>query len=300
MTTVILLNPLGSDVTQFVNGDPLVPQLLDGTIMAPGDTLYTLPYTNEAGASNIAAGVSLLDTKLKATSGHKRVVGYSEGCQVATKWLRDHGADGVTDLEFLMIADSENKYGGFIYGHSIFNSISDTAGLPGTVNYPVTYLIRQYDGWSDFPVSDALNADIDALSGIGSGNDAAANAMRAAAAAAASDQNVLTAVSNAIAGMSLVHTLYLDVTVADAANVTYTDPAQPTVEYVWSPTYPVPLLGIGDTFPQTDQQLRTQIESAYTRPVTIPLPNYADNTGYGTEPFPVAAPAAPVTGWWAK
>jgi hypothetical protein len=295
--TVVLLNPMGADVTPFVNDTPGVPQLLRGTVTDAGDTLYTLPYTNAAGAANIAAGVTLLENKLNATTGQIFVFAYSEGCQVVYKWLRDHGATSSIDpvrLAFLLIGNSERKYGGLIAGHSAFSPIADTAGLPATVRYSVIDFVRQYDGWGDFPSAPAITAAVESLSGVGLDDNAFVGAMNAVSKLMANSAYSM-ALSNAIAGQALVHEWYIDVTPTDANVVTYIDPATPTVKYVWSPTYPVPLLG-GLALPQSDQQMRTQIESAYSRPVVIPAPDYA---GLG-----VAAPwggvqhPPPVMGWW--
>ena len=90
--TVVLLNPYGGDVTAFVNGTPLIPQLLMGTVMQSGDTLYTLPYNNLiATAANITAAEALLNTKLLALAAASSqpilVFAYSMGCEVADKWI---------------------------------------------------------------------------------------------------------------------------------------------------------------------------------------------------------------------
>jgi hypothetical protein len=75
--TVVLLNPMGADVTPFVDGSLPGAQLLRGTILQPGDTLYTVPYVNNAGAANIAAGSTMVDNKVNSTAGDILLVGYS-------------------------------------------------------------------------------------------------------------------------------------------------------------------------------------------------------------------------------
>jgi hypothetical protein len=301
--TVVLLNPMGADVTPFVDGSLPGAQLLRGTILQPGDTLYTVPYVNNAGAANIAAGSTMVDNKVNSTAGDILLVGYSEGCQVINKWMRDHGASSpvtpTSRLKCLLIADSARKFGGFIYGHTIFAGLGDVGGMGSTVPYSVVSLARQYDGWSDFPTGDAdVQAALDDLSILGSDDDAIANAMRSIA-AAFNNTDTFNAAENAVVGMSAIHTMYLNVTPDDPVNVTYTDPAQPNIKWVWSPTYPVPLLGSGNTFPQADQALRQSIESKYDRPVTLPDPDYSGVNPWLINPSPFPIPSVPQTGWWA-
>lgn len=300
MTTVILLNPMGTDVTNFVNGTFGIPQLLKGTVMSPGDTLYTLPYDNTSGVANITAGVALLDAKLDSTTGPKRVVGYSEGCQIADEWLSNQGASTPVDpddLSFLLLANADRKYGGFVYGHDVFNDVAYTGGKPDDTDYSVIDFARQFDGVSDFPTATAIVDALDSVESVVDNATALADGLRQVAAAMGDTPSLWQAAENAVAGLVLIHNNYLNVTVGDPTNLTLTEG---NIRWVWSPTYPVPLLGVGATLPQSDQQLRTQIETAYSRPVTIPMPNYADDAAWGVEPFPVAVPAGPVPGWWAQ
>lgn len=306
--TVILLNPMGTDVTPYVNHTSGYAQLLNGTVAAPGDTVYTLPYTNQPGVANISAAVPMLDTKLKATSGEVLVFGYSEGCQIADWWLADQGSTPATGVSpslvsFLMIGNADRKYGGFAYNRSIFNSVGYTAGKPDATPYTCVDLARQYDPIADFPTATPIVNALVGLSYVGSDQNVYAGALQSVATVMASTP-YSQAVSNAACGLLWIHTGlgvagtgYMSVTVSDPQNLSLADG---NITWVWSPTYPVPLLGTGGTFPQSDLQLRTQIEQAYTRPVTIPMPNYGANTGWGVEPFPLPVSPPPVTGWWAE
>jgi len=223
------------------------------------------------------------------------VFGYSEGAQVATKWLRDYGISSpvtpTSRLSFLLIGNAERRYGGFAYRHDNLAAICDVDGLPdplsdgtSTVPYAVTDFARQYDGFADFPSASDIQQAVDSVGAAVS--DPFNWALRAL-------QDVTNAVIgahadaalNAVLGMQMVHTNYFTVTPDDLHNVRYTDPDHPLVEYVWSPTYPVPLLGIGQTFPSLDREKRKVIEQAYSRPVVIPQPNYAQISLFTTDYF---------------
>jgi hypothetical protein len=304
--TVILLNPMGTDVTQAMQApglDGLI--LMKGTILSPGDTLYTLPYNNTSGVANIEAGVTLLNNKLNSTSGDILVFGYSEGCQIAYMWLRNYGTTtpiNPDNLSFLLIANAERKYGGFAYQQSNYDAVGDTAGLPTTVPYQVLDIACQYDGVADFPTANGLLEEYNSIAAPTTSTPNPYTTAMSAGLAILSNSAQTTAVMNAVAGMVYIHNLgYESVTVANPTNVQYVDPSTPNVTYIWAPTYPVPLLGIpgSATFPQSDQQYRTIVETCYDRPVSIPMPDYAASAGWSVEPFPIQPTPPPVVGWWA-
>lgn len=295
--TVILLNPMGTDVTNFVNGTTGVPQLLKGTIMDAGDTLYTLPYNNTSGAVHITDAIPMLDAKLKSTTGEVLVFGYSEGCQIADWWLANQGstpAAGVdpAEVSFLLIANADRKYGGFVYQSTVFDAVAYTAGKPDNTPYTVIDFARQYDGVADFPTAAPIQTALNNLQALTTDTNAFQTAMQDIANVVA-NTSYANAALNAVTGFVAIHNNYLQVTVADTDNVSLVDG---NITWMWSPTYPVPLLGIGGTFPAADQALRPQIETAYSRPVTLPTPDYSANTGWGIEPFTVTG----VPGWWAE
>lgn len=304
--TLIIIDPMGFNLMSL----GMQYLLFKGTLVKPGDTVYRLPYTNQAGAANIAGGVTALNNKLNSTSGDILVFGYSEGAQVATKWLRDHGTSSpitpTSRLKFLLIGNAERRYGGFGYKHDNLNDIMDVDGLPdplgdgtSTVHYQVTDFARQYDGFADFPSATDIQQAVDSVGAATS--DPFNWALRAL-------QDVTNAVIgahsdaalNAVLGMQVVHTNYFTVTPDDLHNVRYTDPDHPLVEYVWSPTYPVPLLGMGSTFPSLDREKRTSIETAFSRPVVMPEPNYAGISLFTTDFFATDTEFRRVdeTGWW--
>ncbi|ORA77173.1 hypothetical protein BST28_18815 [Mycolicibacter kumamotonensis] len=304
--TLIVIDPMGFNLVSL----GMQYLLLKGTLVQPGDTVYRLPYNNTAGIANIDAGVELLNTKLGNTTGEILVFGYSEGAQVATAWLRKYGIDSpvipTSRLTFLLIGNAERRYGGFAYKHNNLNQICDVDGLPdplsdgtSTVHYAVTDFARQYDGFADFPSASDIQQVVDSVGAATS--DPFNWALKAL-------QDVVNAVIgahadaalNAVLGMQMVHTNYFTVTPDDQHNVRYTDPDHPLVEYVWSPTYPVPLLGIGQTFPSLDREKRKSIETAFSRPVVLPSPNYAQISLFTTDFFGTDDDYRRVdeTGWW--
>jgi PE-PPE domain len=284
MATVILINPMGSDVTNFVNGTFGIPQLMMGTVMSPGDTLYTLPYNNTSGAANVNAAVPMLDTKIhsEVNAGHTvKLFAYSEGGQVIDKWLHDYGQSTpvpVNKLSCLSIANANSKFGGFAYNQAAFNAVGYTAGQPPVVPYPYTIFTRQYDGVADFPYDPMIRAAMgDIQTATANPNvwtKALSDVLGLITHSKMPSLNRLVAAENAINGMVLIHNIYLYIKVSDPQNATYIDPSN-GVKYVWSPTYPVPLLGVATWSPSADKQLRTEIEDCYPRPVNLHLPNYA-------------------------
>jgi hypothetical protein len=72
-----------------------------------------------------------------------------------------------------------------------------------------------------------------------------------------------------------VHIDYTSVSVGDPNNTRWIDPADPNVTYVWSLTYPCPEINPAYTPDQKarrDTDIRPIIESGYSRPAFIPLP----------------------------
>lgn len=294
--TVILLNPMGSDVTAFVNGSLPDLQLLRGSVMAAGDTLYTLPYNNTSGVANINAGVLLLDAKLRSTTGEVLVFGYSEGCQIADKWLTDYGQSApvsTTDVSFLLIGNACRKYGGFVYQQSVFEPVAYTLGHPEDTPYKVVDFCRQYDPIADFPQAPALLSAMDALGAVTVDINAFEDALNKIVAVLEGNTAVLSAAENALAGLFEIHIQYISVSVADTQNVSF---VEGNTTYVWSPTYPLPMLGVV-TFPNTDEEYRTQIEKYFTRPVAIPMPAYGSMTSglSGTPVWTTTPPNAHTT-----
>lgn len=125
--------------------------------------------------------------------------------------------------------------------------------VPENTGYSILVVTRQYDGAADFP----------------------------------NDTSNLLAVLNAYAGMLFVHPYYGNVNINDPANATWTSGG---VNYVVTPTYPVPLLAPLAWLPPSilepwDKQLRDMIEPAYT---AAPRPAYPT---YTTIPNPTTTQA---------
>lgn len=278
MTTVIICNPMGADVTPYVNGTPYVPQLLRGHIMVPGDTVYTLPYVNQPGIANINAGAALLHTKILATSGNILLFGYSEGCQVIDKWINDHAASPpvpANRLSVLCIGNANSPHGGFAFGRSNFNTVAYTAGLPATVPWPYTMFSRQYDPIGDFPTDATIGAALNNLSSSNYVSYLAGLGQIWSLMTANSNQRL--AAQNAYYGLSLIHDFYLSVAPGDAVNTSHTDTNG--VKYELALTYPVPLLGVMDVQQGDDQPTRAAVEACFTRIMATPTVDYTKPHG---------------------
>lgn len=249
-----------------------------------------VPYVHYpvAGLANSFAqgGVDKLDEFLHRYAGTRiLVVGHSMGGQVIYKWLRQEAETSDIspyEVTFICTGNLERKYNGLPAGGD-YPGPPDGSGLPdGAWGYKVIDIARQYDFWADHP-NDTDNAvamrNIDPTdSGLGWG--------------------------------SPVHVDYSKVSPNpdDPRNFSITED---TVTYVWSPTYPVPLIDDEDFFDTTttleprDDVLRAEVEAAYTRPVTIPDP---PPSGVLDERFPWAwdgsvwvrtnRAAVETTDWW--
>src|ERR1700757_1426334 len=187
--TVIVLNPYGTDVTNYVNGTNTY-QLMNGTIASAGDTVYTLPYNNNVSSlANIETGAGLLDTKLKGTSGQILVFGFSEGCQIADYWLTNYvptTSVSPSNVTFLLIGNADRLYGGFAYDRSAFGSVGYIGGKPSNTPFTVVDFVRQYDPIGDFPTASTIvNALVD-LSYVGSDANYIAGAFQSVASVVAS------------------------------------------------------------------------------------------------------------------
>ena len=167
--------------------------------------------------------------------------GHSQGGQVIYSALRGWAADPATApdptrVSWVSIGNPENAFGG-----------RDPDPLPADSPYPGIEVIRQYDGWADWPTG-PFN---------------------------------LVAFANAAVGMSTTHVFgYFDVDIDDPNNIRYTPdradgtPGNITYVFVPNPTLPLvtalagplaPLLN-----PVLDPLLRPMVEAGYNRPITVP------------------------------
>lgn len=253
-----------------------------------------VPYTNLPVSNSFAqGGVDKLDAFLHRYAGTRiLVVGHSMGGQVIYKWLRQNAETSDIDpseVTFICTGNLERKYNGLPAGGD-YPGPPTGSGLPdGAHGYRVIDIARQYDFWADHP------NDTD--------NEVAMRNVDPAA------------FTGGLAGFGIgspVHTDYSKVSANpdDERNFSLTED---TITYVWSPTYPAPLIDDADFFNTTktlvprDDVLREAIESAYTRPVTIPDP---PPSGVLDEQFPwgwdgtqwvrvaKASVEATATDWW--
>lgn len=109
--------------------------------------MVAVPYPNFSPVSGLEAGVELLDKMIRATPGRKVVFGHSMGARVGCWWLNRCGPGSEIDpaeLEFVLIGNSERKYGGVLYPWW-------AAPIPADTTFRVLDVARQYDGWADWP-----------------------------------------------------------------------------------------------------------------------------------------------------
>jgi hypothetical protein len=120
-------------------------------------------YTNIPLPKFAEQGCRMLHDELVLASGPVTVLGWSEGAQVAAKWLREQGPSftPVAPLDFILIGNPERKYGGAccVVNPPRHMGVKPTAayggcGVPEDTQYPVVDYARQYDGWADLPTSE--------------------------------------------------------------------------------------------------------------------------------------------------
>ncbi|AQT80696.1 hypothetical protein B1R94_17670 [Mycolicibacterium litorale] len=224
------------------------PTQLRGDLCAAPNHCQPVDYFALPGDAFNARGATDVQNAIDALPAGEQVVlfGHSQGGQVIYTDLRRWAADpaGAPDparVSWVSIGNPENPYGGR-------RPKTEGAGaqwLPPDTAYQGTEVIRQYDGWADWP----------------------------------DDPSNLLAVANAVAGMFSIHTNYRQVDLDDPNNVRFTPDVagQPgNVTYVWVPTKTLPLAAwAGPLAPALDNALRPIIEKAYHRPVDIPDPTPA-------------------------
>lgn len=242
-TTVLTLEP---GIVGIQNLYRFTPMTLQGSLCTAPNNCQAVDYLtlpgdryNEKGADKLLDAVR----NLPADAGPVALLGYSQGAQVIYSALRRWQDDPSTApdparVSWVSIGNPDNPIG----GHR--TKLGTAQARPAETPYGGTEVIRQYDGWADWP----------------------------------DDRSNLLAVFNAVVGMTTVHSNYFDVDIKDPANVRYTpdraDGSPGNVTYVWVPNPVLPLVaGLGPLAPVLDPLLRPTIEKAYNRPVPIPAPD---------------------------
>jgi hypothetical protein len=220
---------------------PFTQLQLRGDLCDPPDTCQAVDYPawplgqyfNEQGADRVISAIRALPD----ATGPVTLFGHSQGGQVIYAALRRWAADPASapdpsSLSWVSIGNPENNFGG-----------RAATPLPADSPYLGTEVIRQYDGWADWPT----------------------------------DPTNLLAVANAAVGMSSTHVFgYFDVDLNDPENIRYTpDKADGTpgnITYVFVPTPVLPLIGATGLLapllnPILDPVLRPIIEKGYQRPI---------------------------------
>lgn len=239
--------------------------------LAPGDTPYPLdwfpdlfvgntrrivPYTNSPlnnGPANAAAGAATLNAMLPAAitdSGAEAcvVIGHSMGAQVIYKWFRDYGPSASfdpADIVFISTGNFERKYNGAVHipGANLFGipivAQYGGVGIPENTPYRIYDIAKQYEFFADHP----------------------------------NNRSNSTAVNNALSGF-IYHGDYSGINILSDHIDAPAEGPNGNIHYGVVRSYPVASLwGIRWLTWYTkyrDRTLRPIIESAYTRPVTIP------------------------------
>lgn len=231
------------------------PLQLGGRLCAPPQRCRPVDYPALPGEEFNQQGADILATAISAATADGEPVtlfGHSQGGQVIhvllRRWAADPGAAPDPDLvSWVSIGNPENPMGGS----------ARKPGFPSQTPYRGTEVIRQYDGWADWP----------------------------------SDTGNLLAVANAVVGALMAHPNYFRVDLDDPANVSHI-PANPdgtpgAVTYMWVPTPVLPLIaGSGVLAPALDSMLRPIVEAGYDRPVDLGAGQDPDagNPGTGRPP----------------
>lgn len=214
-----------------------IPAMLGGEV-TNGNTVTPIFYPNwTIFEAQVDQGAEMLNNAVTTTTGPMIAMGHSLGAVVCCNWLRNYGPSSTVspaDLSFVLMGNSVRPNGGFCFDLNYYPNSPAPANTP----YTVTDIARQYDGWADWP----------------------------------QNSGVLIADWNAWSGMNNVHPDYRGVRLTDPKNVSY---VAGNITYIWSPTWPAPILGTSQVGTAVfDQDIRPQIEAAYSRPVTIPNPTY--------------------------
>lgn len=223
------------------------PLQLQGYYCRYPNTCVPVDYPAYPGDQYIQIGADRVIQAISTVPANTQIIlmGHSEGAQVIDAVLRRWAtnpstAPSPTSVSWVALGDPTNVYGGQ----------QTKLGVPPTIPVNTAYkgleVIRQYDGWADWP-------------------DNPFNGL---------------AIANAIAGMATIHPDYTSVDINSPQNVRYTPPlangAPGNITYVWVPTAVMPLVaGYGPLAPMMDRLLRPIVESAYNRPVQIPMPGAA-------------------------
>jgi diacyltrehalose acyltransferase len=241
--TVFLLGGAFSNL-QLYN---YMPSQLQGAI-TNGNNTVIVPYnTNGLFLNIVQQGAQMLNAYLNQGGGNMVAFGHSLGAVVCNYWLNVYAPTTnipYSHLSFVWIGNSVNVYGGALGPNThawLPNWFGFNVAAPSGTSYTCTNITRQYDGWADWPTG-TMNVDAE---------------------------------MNAFSGQSIVHNSYQNINPSPTAtgNVSH---VVGNITYIWSMTEPIPLLGNSwNAFTDPlDLALRPTIETAYSRPVTIPTPIY--------------------------
>lgn len=237
------------------------PRQLRGDLCKSPNHCQPVDYTALPGSVFNDRGAVELQKAVDALPADEQIVlfGHSQGGQVIDSALRAWAADPAhapdpARVSWVSIGNPEQPFG----GKRLTTEGAGPPWLPTDTAYRGTVVIRQYDGWADWP----------------------------------DDTTNVLAVANAVVGMFFTHTAYWDVDLNDPANVRYT-PDGSNVTYVWVPNKTLPLVAWAGPFAGAlDNALRPIVEKAYHRPVVIPDPTPPSSAATDLTPAPASAATA--------
>lgn len=236
--TVYTLQPLNLNLIDSVSG-----ALRGDLCRAPSHACIPVDYPAALGDWSIDSGAKNLAAVLDAHIGPAPVVfAYSEGAQAVTRYLNANPT-AHTDVTYVLIGNPESS-GGFRAHYGFAEATR--SGIDGPV---VIDIVRQYDGWADWP-----------------------------------DRPTPLSVVNAVMGMSIVHNDYTGVSApkseAEIRDALSSDPdgnanlisRDGNVYRVLNRTDTLPItapltwIGMNSAAQKLSDTLRPEIEKAYDRP----------------------------------
>jgi pimeloyl-ACP methyl ester carboxylesterase len=239
-------------------GQPQQVEVMLGGSVTRSNTVVYLEYFNDYLTEVcVTNGAAVLDAALRSATGQNIVLAHSLGAVVCSYWLANyapHTGVSPANVRFILLGNSVRPYGGWCLYYRWFRNVT----IPTDTPFKVTDFARQYDGWADF-VPGAFGSP--------------------PAIAPVNYQGI----QNAYAGQGSVHPNYVYSSLTNPKNISF---GVGNIEYIWEPTFPVPMLGSRNlsgqwvttggvpvpesSFTAQDKQLRPLIEKAYKRPVAFP------------------------------
>lgn len=142
---MLTVGPLDLGAGNIVN---YMKRVCKGFAVQPGHKQVQVKYpavVDPTGEGSIRNGMANLDALIRSTPGYKIVLGYSQGAQVVSAWLRKYAhtfdAPDYRDLEFILIGNPERAIGKQPWVDKV---------TPDWTQYKVRDVARKGDNWADW------------------------------------------------------------------------------------------------------------------------------------------------------